>query len=706
TKAWGIIRDLGNIMIIAGFVAVGISTILQIGTYAADKFLTKLIIAALLINFSYFFAGAIIDASNFIATRIFLSNVMNADCHEKGFFGHLRDEVGSTMGSPPRGTDRDGAGTADGGYEACSIGSAFNSKLRLGTWDEIEGLARSRAAVTETESFSDLPEEKRTNVYFQLFLLYFFGTIFNIIAGVVFFMACLMFVVRFVVLVLLLITSPIGVAGINIPYISTIASRWWSALISQSIFAPVYLLLVGISLTLIEAMAVFMKISGESYSNSVGRDGSQIAAATPLILTFMVSIGFMVLALIIARMIASSAQEFKGIYDMAYKQGNTLAWMPKRLMFDLPAGRIRSLLEHFSSGMGGPSTFIGARLANLAGAIRWTERAGSGKKHEKGVFEESAGRAQRIRDNTDAASKTGGWWDQPAWKKGRGLSQGIFGRGLVYKNPNDLTDDEKKELGKDLQSEKIPDLINKFGKERVKGWAEVKDILSDAQIVELNKGNAFTKEEKSAINKKYFQGLTDAINGGDTAAVRKTWSKMSDDLRKLWLAENKELKQGEAFLAALDHKEFKAVVEGGEYSEKEAKDAGDRRIAGLRKDLAKAREDADPAKAAAGVRRVYDRMSNDEKLANRDLLYDEKTHKMLTPAQARDLHESLPPHPDPVEQKREEDTLDKNHPRVIERGTSFASNNRTQTPSETPKPATPEPESTGGDKGTGINEPQ
>ena len=69
--AWQIMRDLANIGIIGGLVATAIATILQIQNYSANKLLARLIIAALLVNFSYFFAGAIIDSSNYLATAVY-----------------------------------------------------------------------------------------------------------------------------------------------------------------------------------------------------------------------------------------------------------------------------------------------------------------------------------------------------------------------------------------------------------------------------------------------------------------------------------------------------------------------------------------------------------------------------------------------------------------------------------------------------------
>ncbi|MBU4274347.1 hypothetical protein KKE19_00875 [Patescibacteria group bacterium] len=68
---WTIVRDIANMIIVLGFVAVAIATILRMKEYQAQKLLAPLIIVAILINFSPVICGVIIDASN-IATKHFL----------------------------------------------------------------------------------------------------------------------------------------------------------------------------------------------------------------------------------------------------------------------------------------------------------------------------------------------------------------------------------------------------------------------------------------------------------------------------------------------------------------------------------------------------------------------------------------------------------------------------------------------------------
>lgn len=67
---WDMTRNLANMAIVLGLVIVGIATALRLENYAAKKILPKLIIIALLINFSPLLCGVIIDASNILYRNI------------------------------------------------------------------------------------------------------------------------------------------------------------------------------------------------------------------------------------------------------------------------------------------------------------------------------------------------------------------------------------------------------------------------------------------------------------------------------------------------------------------------------------------------------------------------------------------------------------------------------------------------------------
>ena len=65
-QVWTQVRNLADMLIVLGFVVVGIATSLRIREYEAKRLLLPLIAIAILVNFSGLFCGLVIDASNMI----------------------------------------------------------------------------------------------------------------------------------------------------------------------------------------------------------------------------------------------------------------------------------------------------------------------------------------------------------------------------------------------------------------------------------------------------------------------------------------------------------------------------------------------------------------------------------------------------------------------------------------------------------------
>lgn len=93
---WPIVRDLANMVVVLGFVVIGIATTLRIQEYQAKKTLFPLIIAALLINFSLLITGIFIDASN-IATNFFFSKVGVLSGATSSYVGNSFTILGNTF---------------------------------------------------------------------------------------------------------------------------------------------------------------------------------------------------------------------------------------------------------------------------------------------------------------------------------------------------------------------------------------------------------------------------------------------------------------------------------------------------------------------------------------------------------------------------------------------------------------------------------
>ena len=72
--AWTAFRDIANILIIGMFTFIAISIILGLKEFGQKKLIARVLIIAVLINFSLLFSKMIVDASNFVALQIYTAS--------------------------------------------------------------------------------------------------------------------------------------------------------------------------------------------------------------------------------------------------------------------------------------------------------------------------------------------------------------------------------------------------------------------------------------------------------------------------------------------------------------------------------------------------------------------------------------------------------------------------------------------------------
>ncbi|MCR4285689.1 MAG: type IV secretion system protein [Candidatus Kaiserbacteria bacterium] len=246
-NTWKIIRDICNLAFIFGFVYIGIRTIIDPESASTKRFLSKIIIGALLINFSLFFVKFIVDFSNFTAYHIYNAMVSGE--------GSLSATVANMLG----------------------IVSLFKAP--------------------DPAQFAQLTNGAS-------FWFFVFGAILLLIVAFVFFAAAIHLITRFVALVLIMVGSPILFAATVFPQTEHYASDMWKKLISYAFFAPVFLLLILISLTLVQGLGTAIAPNGSSFvtalkqgsNSSVGQTGSM-----GIILNFAVIIFFFIQSLLLAQ---------------------------------------------------------------------------------------------------------------------------------------------------------------------------------------------------------------------------------------------------------------------------------------------------------------------------------------------------------------------------------------------------------------------
>jgi hypothetical protein len=265
--AWGILRDIGNMVLLFGFVFIGIATILDIGgvKYAAKRTLPRLVIFAVLMNFSLFAAEAVIDTSN-VFSAVMYRQANNAPC--------LSDALSSS-----------------GGYDAAVENTEACANV---------GIAGSFMKATGLAGMFNVGEMGVVNTSVYLML-----SLFAIIGAFVLFAASIMLVIRAVTLTFLMITSPIGFAGAAIPSFEKFATDWWNKLIHQAFFAPILLLLIFISLKIAEGFTA--GLGNRSLAAALTQPNSSVMG---VILVFSLVIGFMIASLIAAKKFGAMGADY------------------------------------------------------------------------------------------------------------------------------------------------------------------------------------------------------------------------------------------------------------------------------------------------------------------------------------------------------------------------------------------------------------
>lgn len=280
--------SVANLGFVAAIIFIAISTILRIETYAVKKTLWKLIVAALLVNFSLVFAGAIINISDQFSL----------------FF--LKDIPG-----------------AGGGFSSFgnSLYAAFNPYQYINPQDatDIATQATSGAGEQFAGFLSGLGEEFSAMVAPMAGIgMAMIGSWLMVIVLAVF---LFMLVIRYVTLAILLILMPMAWLTWIFSGLSQHWSKWWSTFFRWTFFAPIslfFLWLVIATGTVIQANTSDnpFKSVPQKFSSSADNPVEQALANSfdpafnPLIGTFLT--GIFMIALTIGGLYAANKLSIMG----------------------------------------------------------------------------------------------------------------------------------------------------------------------------------------------------------------------------------------------------------------------------------------------------------------------------------------------------------------------------------------------------------
>jgi hypothetical protein len=246
---WAVIRDICNLAFIFGFIYIGITTIINPDSYSVKRFLSRIIIGALLINFSLFFVKIIIDFSNFLTIKIFQALTTSSTGEISSISAKIADVLG--------------------------IATIFK--------------------VPDPATFAGMTGPGAVTFYI-------FAAILLLIVAFVFLAAAILLINRFVALVLIMIASPILFAATVFPQTEHYASDLWKKLISYSFFAPAYFLCTLLSLTILESLTKLPGYSSDLLAPiHAGIKGGQVSGVFGVMLFFAIAIALLWYSITIPR---------------------------------------------------------------------------------------------------------------------------------------------------------------------------------------------------------------------------------------------------------------------------------------------------------------------------------------------------------------------------------------------------------------------
>lgn len=314
---WTVIRDLFNLTFIFGLVYIGFKMILDSSDSRARSMLISLIGAALLVNFSLFIVKFIIDVANITAVMI-----------------------------------------AKNGFAGQDIANSFINLINLST---ILNISQSQVSFLAQNG----------GAFSYIFgLMIFLATATFVLAA-----AGILFIVRFVVLNIYLVMSPVMFIGWVFPSMQSYSSKFWSGFLGNAFFAPAYLLMIYLSYTVLSSYKISLGKTIDYGRLMAGSGDPQEAISMMHVVPFFVlAMVFMVASLVVAKKMgavgASTAVSF----------GNKLRGSAQGYMKSTVGGAVGGATFGLAARAG--QTAIGgsaSRLSNNATFKRITARAPGGK---------------------------------------------------------------------------------------------------------------------------------------------------------------------------------------------------------------------------------------------------------------------------------------------------------------------------------------
>lgn len=253
-EMWQVTRDSLNFVFILALLAIAFSTIANIEDYGMRRLLPRLIIAALLVNFSLAISGAFLQGANVLAKEAASDRYLPKQaCPDKtGASGGIGTSITCALAN---------SASIKQFYEfsPSKFTNAFGVEARAPAPTGGGTLPLNRVSVTGdfTENVGKVVGAASAVVFVALF------------ASALITLAA-MLGVRIAVLLLLLILSPVPYVFSVVPRASDWAGKWWSTFIQYTVFLPAIVFFLVLAIRLAD-------VAGLGAGAATGSTGDSIA---------------------------------------------------------------------------------------------------------------------------------------------------------------------------------------------------------------------------------------------------------------------------------------------------------------------------------------------------------------------------------------------------------------------------------------------
>lgn len=456
---WTTFRDLANIFFIFIVLYIAISTIIGNEGFGIKKLLGKVIVGAVLINFSLFFTQAMIDVSN-IFTLEFYNKITQTDGAQAAVAGTNKQTIAP-------------------GSDASKLDSGISASLvnALGL-DTIWNIGKSDASTSGAKGID--PNKNAASLGLNatnLLIASLGGTILVLITAFIFFAAVIMFLARAVTLIFLMILSPIAFLGNVLPAIGKYTGEWWSKLFNNLLFAPAYMSLLYLVISIVADPNKFTGIGGGkgSFVSVFAGDSNMIGS----VMTFVVLNMMMFACLIIASKFGVAGSKWAEKVGGGIAGGAAMMFSGAGLAMGLGSGALRGTAGYIGDNISSSKTL--ARMSSIPlfgkGAAALMQKGDGlkatkfgGKSFNEAVKEDQAAFTKRGNLIESALSKTTS--TDPAKKKaakdaGARAEQRYLGKGRFSYASNTAIKKAKKVSEGTNNKEALEELLGgKFSKEK------------------------------------------------------------------------------------------------------------------------------------------------------------------------------------------------------------------------------------------------